>query len=149
MGIRFLDMMVIGLGEVFFYCTLESIEILSTYFLIPWCHPMLHKSNTAWRVPRYGVFSDPYFPIFEHIPYLELFSPNTGKDGPEKTSYFDTFQKWKSIKILQCKRMKQLLIITYTACFYTFYPAWFMHRKKSSYRAVKNSHRKCSKNKFL
>ena len=31
---------------------------------------------------KYGVFSGPYFP---------LFSPNTGKYGPEKTPYLDTF----------------------------------------------------------
>ena len=31
---------------------------------------------------KYGVFPDPYFPIF---------SPNTGKYGPEKTPYLDTF----------------------------------------------------------
>ena len=31
---------------------------------------------------KYGVFSGPYFPVF---------SPNTGKYGPEKTPYLDTF----------------------------------------------------------
>ena len=31
---------------------------------------------------QYKVFSGPYFPVF---------SPNTGKYGPEKTPYFDTF----------------------------------------------------------
>ena len=31
---------------------------------------------------KYGVLSSPYFPIF---------SPNTGKCGPEKTPYLDTF----------------------------------------------------------
>ena len=37
---------------------------------------------TAWKVFNYGVFSGPYFPVF---------SPNTGKYGPEKTPYLDTF----------------------------------------------------------
>ena len=31
---------------------------------------------------KYGVISGPYFPIF---------SPNTGKYGPEMTPYLDTF----------------------------------------------------------
>ena len=33
-------------------------------------------------MPKYGVFSGPYFPEF---------SPNTGKYGPGKTPHFDTF----------------------------------------------------------
>ena len=33
-------------------------------------------------VSKYGVFSGSYFPVF---------SPNTGKHGPEKTPYLDTF----------------------------------------------------------
>ena len=33
-------------------------------------------------MPKYGVYSGPYFPIF---------SPNTGKCGPEKTPYLDIF----------------------------------------------------------
>ena len=37
---------------------------------------------TAWKLSRYGVFSGPCFPVF---------SPNTGKFGPEKTPYLDTF----------------------------------------------------------
>ena len=35
-----------------------------------------HENNTAWKVSKYGVFS----------------SPNTGKFGPEKPPYLDTFQ---------------------------------------------------------
>ena len=37
---------------------------------------------TAWKVSKYGAFSGTYFPVF---------SPNTGKYGPEKTPYLDTF----------------------------------------------------------
>ena len=37
---------------------------------------------TAWNVSKYGVISGPYFPAF---------GLNTGKYGPEKTSYLDTF----------------------------------------------------------
>ena len=32
---------------------------------------------------KYGAISGPYFPVF---------SPNTGKDGPEIPPYLDTFQ---------------------------------------------------------
>ena len=38
---------------------------------------------TAWKVPKYGVFSGPYSPVFVL---------NTGKYGPEKTPYLDIFQ---------------------------------------------------------
>ena len=40
------------------------------------------KYLTVWKVSNYGVISDPYFPVF---------SPNTGKYGPEITPYLDTF----------------------------------------------------------
>ena len=39
---------------------------------------------------KYGVFSGPYFPVFG-TPYLSVFSPNTGKYGPEVTPYLDIF----------------------------------------------------------
>ena len=39
---------------------------------------------TVWKFPKYGYFSDPYFPVF---------SPNTGKYGPEKTPYFGHFSR--------------------------------------------------------
>ena len=37
---------------------------------------------TIPKISKYGVFSGPYFLVF---------SPNTGKYGPEKTPYLDTF----------------------------------------------------------
>ena len=37
---------------------------------------------TTWKVSKYGVFSGLYFPIF---------GPNTGKYGPQKAPYLDTF----------------------------------------------------------
>ena len=43
---------------------------------------LLLEITTAWKVSKYGVFSDPYFPVF---------SPITGKYGLEKTPYLDTF----------------------------------------------------------
>ena len=39
-------------------------------------------SHTAWKESEYGVISGPYFPVF---------SPNTGKYGPEISPYLDTF----------------------------------------------------------
>ena len=39
---------------------------------------------------KYGVFSGPYFPVF---------SPNTGKYGPEKTPYLDTFHAVNRLSI--------------------------------------------------
>ena len=49
------------------------------------CHVLEHIVTvvyTAWKVSKYGVFSGPYFPVF---------IPNTGKYGPEKNPYLDTF----------------------------------------------------------
>ena len=46
--------------------------------------PLYQEIGTAWKMSKYGVFSGPYFPVF---------SPNTGtgKYGPEKPPYLDTF----------------------------------------------------------
>ena len=38
---------------------------------------------------KYGVFPGPYFPVFGLN--TEIFSPNIGKYGPEKTPSLDTF----------------------------------------------------------
>ena len=43
----------------------------------------------ARKVPKFRGFSGPYFPVFEL---------NTGKYGPEKTPYLDTFHTVKSIQ---------------------------------------------------
>ena len=50
----------------------------SNSVLVFWC------GYTVWKVPKYGYFSDPYFPVF---------CPNTGKYGPEKTPYFGHFSR--------------------------------------------------------
>ena len=42
------------------------------------------RLRTAWKLSKCGVFSGPYFPVF---------SPNTGKYGPEKSPYLDTFHE--------------------------------------------------------
>ena len=51
--------------------------------------------STAWKVSKYGGFSGPYFAAFglntERYELSPVFSPNTGKYGPEKTPYLDTF----------------------------------------------------------
>ena len=49
-------------------------------------------------------------PIFPHLDYLSLFSPNAGKYGPEKTPYLDTFRavedpsfwSWKLARTSTC-----------------------------------------------
>ena len=50
---------------------------------------------TAWKVSKYGVFFCPYFPVF---------GLNTGKYGPEKTPYLDTFPAvnmiWKLLGLM-------------------------------------------------
>ena len=58
----------------------------------------MSANNTKWKVFEYGVSSDPYFPVF---------SPNTGKCGPEKTPYLDTFHEVQ-INIDVNKRYKDL-----------------------------------------
>ena len=48
---------------------------------------------TAGKVSKYGVISGPYFPVFvlnTERSYLSVFSPNTGKYGPELNPYLDT-----------------------------------------------------------
>ena len=46
------------------------------------------RHETLHEKCLYGFFSRPYFP---------LFSPNTGKYGPEKTPYLDTFHAKEGI----------------------------------------------------
>ena len=46
----------------------------------------------AWKVSKYGVISGPCFPAFGlNAEIYSIFSPNTGKYGPEITPYLDTF----------------------------------------------------------
>ena len=44
---------------------------------------------TIWKVPKYRVFSGPYFPVFGWN--TDIYSVNTGKYRSEITSYLDTF----------------------------------------------------------
>ena len=57
---------------------------------------------------KYGVISGPYFSVFglnAEIYQISVFSLNTGKYGPEKTPYLDTFHavKFDLIKGLSAK----------------------------------------------
>ena len=45
--------------------------------------------GTAWKVSEYGVFSGPYFPVFEL---------NTGKYRPKITRYLDTFHAMRALQ---------------------------------------------------
>ena len=50
---------------------------------------------TAPKGSKYGVISGPYFPVFGRNMVrsnLSVFSPNTGKYGPEINPYLDTFR---------------------------------------------------------
>ena len=46
------------------------------------CAVFVLISFTAWKVSKYGVISDPYFPVF---------GLNTGKYGPEITPYLAAY----------------------------------------------------------
>ena len=55
---------------------------------------------TAWKLSKYGVISGPYFPVF---------SPNTGKYGPEITLYLDTFHA----VLLEADSIKNINLVLY------------------------------------
>ena len=63
---------------------IESPAVMFWLFLgMTYLHKIqISRRFTAWKVSKYEVFSSPYFPIFRI---------NTGKYGPEKTPYLDTF----------------------------------------------------------
>ena len=55
---------------------------------------------TARKVPKWGVFSGPYFPaIGLNAERYKVFNPNAGKCGQEKIPYLDTFHAVFCIKI--------------------------------------------------
>ena len=99
----------------------------------------LNKS-TARKECRYGHFSCPYFPVFRL---------NTGKYGPEKTSYLDTFLAVTplagSIVILLIQRTfscclqfilhKNKISLTHCWTMFPFYIPW-IHQKAISYFGV-------------
>ena len=69
-------------------------------------YSILHKFPiTPWKVSKYGVIFDPYFPVFGLN--TERFSPNTGKYGSEITPYLDNFHA-VSCKELPFKSVKHM-----------------------------------------
>ena len=56
----------------------------------------MSRAFTAWKVSKCGVISSPYFLylgwIRRFIPYISVFSSNTGKYLPEIIPYLDTFR---------------------------------------------------------
>ena len=74
-------------NSVFGYCSC-SVKLVNLYL----CNPFLTHfwPITAWKVPKYGVISGPYFSVFGLNAEI-YFSTNTGKCGPEITPYLDTF----------------------------------------------------------
>ena len=56
-----------------------------------------YEIGTAWKLSKYGAFSGPYFPVF---------GLNTGKYGPEKTPYMDTFHTVRSFLSYYSKLLK-------------------------------------------
>ena len=68
---------------------------------------------TAWKVSKYGVFSGPYFP---------LFGLNTGKYGPEKTPYLDTFHAVYGVK-------KRKIGLKWVKCFHKIWSCIYLLNK--------------------
>ena len=57
---------------------------------------------------KYGVLSGPYFPVF---------GLNTGKYGPEKTSYLDTFHA-VSVNTTYIKKFQNSFSLSSGNCYY-------------------------------
>ena len=63
----------------------------------------IFRTNTAWKVSKYGVISGPYIFVFGlNTEIYGVHSPNQEKYGPEVTPYLDTFYAVKIRTI--CKR---------------------------------------------
>ena len=63
--------------------------------------------HTAWKVSKYGVISAPYFHVF---------SPNTGKCGPEITPDLDTFHAVSGVCIRQIMRQISVCLLSGKVC---------------------------------
>ena len=73
-------------------------------------------NDTSWKVSKYEVFSDPYFPVF---------GLNTGKYGPEKAPYLDTFHAvWRVDFSQTFQTRRRRTIFNYSVIFRT-YPKYF------------------------
>ena len=83
--------------------------IKKSIFKSPWAYVFL-KTDTAWKVSKYGVFSGPYFPVF---------SPNTGKYGSERTPYLDHFHAvWTLLE-------RKLCTLSCSKCLIQAQSVWF------------------------
>ena len=77
---------------------------------------LLSIIGNAWKVPKYGVFSGPYFPIFRQ---------NTTKCGPGKSQYLGTFNAvvrviWNSQRTHRihkiCRKIRGYVAFTEILC---------------------------------
>ena len=86
------------------------------------------KSDTGWKVSKYGVFSG-IFPyscwIRRFTPKISVFSPNAGKYGAEKTLYLHTFHavsvlgrvtKFYYLNLSSCDWRRRLLVELLNTC---------------------------------
>ena len=64
---------------------------------------------------KYGVFSGPYFPVVGLN--TEVFGLKTGKYGPEKAPYLDTFHAVSILQILATGFSIKISILTNTSSF--------------------------------
>ena len=76
--------------------TTEERPIKADYYRGKTNLKILVNLNTAWKVSKHGVFSDPYFPVFELIPYSVQIQQNTDQ---EKLRIWTLFMQWKFRKI--------------------------------------------------
>ena len=63
-----------------------ELRVSELCWMVEWncqqCYPLCHGvTSTVWKLSKYGILSDPYFPAF---------GLNTGKYGPENIPYLDT-----------------------------------------------------------
>ena len=72
--------------EIFNLITI-AISLFWKYLLLYFEFSMISLTIHCVKVSKYGVFSGPYFPVF---------SPNTGKCGPEKYPYLDAFHAMRA-----------------------------------------------------
>ena len=80
-----------------------------------WKNVKYFYTFTAWKVYKYGVISGPYFHVF---------SPNTGKYGPEITPYLDTFHAVNFVS-------KYQKILSKACNFYlAFFQTWLVWNSK-------------------
>ena len=106
----------------YFKCLLIPIIFVDTLFTT------VFRTQIVWKVPKYGVFSGPYFPVF---------GLNTGKYGPEKTPYLDTFHAIRvynsaNISILD----NQMFCINSTKIVMSWVTWWTLLFSKSCFKYI-------------